>query len=364
MPQMEYGYRNGQMLVEGGCDVVRWLVADHLGTPRMSVDITGTLTNMKRHDYLPFGEEIGAGAGIRTAAQGYAADCIRQKFTGYERDTETGLDYAQARYMSGVQGRFTSPDNPFAGQRIELPQSWNMYAYCHDNPTTLTDPDGRSTHTDSDGKVVAVYEDDDLGVYKHKNLSKWNGKSHLANKGKGISWVGETDYWDEFRAHDNKGAILSNVADGARIMFGKSFDEDIQRLNQEAISKYDLRDIGERSRNNQDYDIKVKTEYAPYGPNTGKLLNGKYATARSAGNYLAGLNEATGTYFGQQISWEQAIKLAGALQQKQYSKVNAAKIIMFGTAYGPAPWYGEIEYTGRRVQEGFKRGEAQRARTK
>ena len=38
----------------------------------MSVDRTGALANVKRTDYLPFGEDIGAGAGIRTAAQGYS----------------------------------------------------------------------------------------------------------------------------------------------------------------------------------------------------------------------------------------------------------------------------------------------------
>ena len=212
---------------------------------------------------------------------------------------------------------------------------------------------------------VAVYDDNDLGVYEHDNLSKWNGKDHLTNKGKGISRMGETAYWDEFRAHDGKtGAILDKVADGARIMFGQSFDQDIERLNNHAVANMDLREIGENSKLNKMFDIKNDKGIAQYGPNTGKLLNGKYATTRSAGNYLAGLNEATGTYFGSHISWETAIKLAGALQQGQYSKVNAARIIMFGTAFGPAPWYGEIEYTGRRVQEGFQRGEAQRARTK
>ncbi len=37
-------------------------------------------------------------------------DTIRQKFTSYERDGETQLDYAQARYFSSQQGRFTSVD--------------------------------------------------------------------------------------------------------------------------------------------------------------------------------------------------------------------------------------------------------------
>ncbi len=41
---------------------INWLVADHLGTPRMIADQTGSLAGIKRHDYLPFGEELFAGA--------------------------------------------------------------------------------------------------------------------------------------------------------------------------------------------------------------------------------------------------------------------------------------------------------------
>jgi hypothetical protein len=75
-----------------------WLVADRLGTPRMVADRTGGLAGVRRHDYLPFGEELSAGAGGRTTAQGYgAADNVRQKFTGYEHDEERVL-VAERRY--------------------------------------------------------------------------------------------------------------------------------------------------------------------------------------------------------------------------------------------------------------------------
>jgi RHS repeat-associated protein len=84
-----------------------YLTSDHLGSTRVVVKSDGTTT---RHDYLPFGEEIQAGIGGRTAGQGYAADSIRQKFTSKERDTESGLDYFGARYYSSAQGRFASTD--------------------------------------------------------------------------------------------------------------------------------------------------------------------------------------------------------------------------------------------------------------
>lgn len=73
----------------------------------MVFDQTGSLASVSRHDYLPFGEEVPAN--FRAGIPGYAtSDNTRQKFTGYERDAESGLDYAQARYYSNQQGRFTS----------------------------------------------------------------------------------------------------------------------------------------------------------------------------------------------------------------------------------------------------------------
>ncbi|MCV4567421.1 hypothetical protein OFB72_33210, partial [Escherichia coli] len=60
---------------------------------------------------LPFGGEIQSGTGGRTAAQGYGGqDSISQKFTGYQRDNETGLDFAEARYYKNQHGRFTAVD--------------------------------------------------------------------------------------------------------------------------------------------------------------------------------------------------------------------------------------------------------------
>jgi RHS repeat-associated protein len=151
-PQKEYGYRNGQMLIVGGCDVARWIVADHLGTPRMEVDPSGSLSTMRRHDYLPFGEELLVGMGngsIRTAGMGYTSDCVRQRFGSYERDNETGLDFAQARYYANVQGRFTSPD-PLGGHLTD-PQTLSKYTYVRNNPLRFTDSTGLDFYLDCNG---------------------------------------------------------------------------------------------------------------------------------------------------------------------------------------------------------------------
>ncbi len=121
-----------------------WLIPDQLGTPRMIAERTGSLAGIKRHDYLPFGEEIFANTGGRTSAQGYVSDSLRQQFTSYERDDETGVDYAQARYYSSQLGRFSSTDPLLASGRSAMPQSWNRYAYVLNNPLLLTDPTGLS----------------------------------------------------------------------------------------------------------------------------------------------------------------------------------------------------------------------------
>lgn len=57
----------------------------------------------------------------------------------------TGLDYFGARYLSAVQGRFTSPDKPFADQHIDNPQSWNLYAYGRNDPLRFVDDDGHAS---------------------------------------------------------------------------------------------------------------------------------------------------------------------------------------------------------------------------
>ncbi len=121
---------------------VQWLVTDQLGTPRIVLDQTGSLASVSRHDYLPFGEELYAGTGGRTTAQGYTGDSTRQHFTGYEADAETGLNFAQARYQSPVQGRFTSVDPLGKSANALNPQSFNRYSYVLNNPVYATDPTG------------------------------------------------------------------------------------------------------------------------------------------------------------------------------------------------------------------------------
>ena len=80
----------------------------------------------RRYDYHPFGWEINPGYGNRTSVAGYATtDWFNPKFTGEERDGETGLDYFGRGTTRGRKGRFTTPDPMMASASASNPQSWN-----------------------------------------------------------------------------------------------------------------------------------------------------------------------------------------------------------------------------------------------
>lgn len=74
---------------------------------------------------------------------------VGSRYTGKERDSESGLDNFGARYDSSAMGRFTSPDPIFMElHRLADPQSLNLYSYVRNNPLNLTDPTGMLVDVD------------------------------------------------------------------------------------------------------------------------------------------------------------------------------------------------------------------------
>lgn len=226
---------------------------------------------------------------------------------------------------------------------------------------SFIDPDGRfSTHTDSAGNVVAVYKDGDNGVYKHNGntqqaLKETTSKYSKTNTAAGGTKMGETEYWDEFINPDN-----GQIDKGAKIRFGESWQPTIDKYVKSAKGM-NLQQVAANSRQDGDFDIKRNSEDAPNGISTGKLLNGKYATARSAGNYLAGYLGATHTMAGVYLNVTDYMRLAGAFQTGIWDGKSVGKAIMIlnvaGAASGTAPYYGEKPYSGRMIIRGFAVGE-------
>jgi RHS repeat-associated protein len=211
-PEKENGHQGRELVVVAGKEGVRWLVKDHLGTPRMVVDQTGSLTGVSRHDYLPFGEEIGAGVGIREAAAGYGSDGVRQKFTGKERDAETHLDwFGPGRYYGSLQGRFVSPDplNIPALMRVDPkrftaviadPANWNGYAYAHNNPLSKLDPDGFLT-------IIIPGTFNDFNAWNTSEFKKWVSKTFGENAIV-FKWSGEDNWKNRSQAAKELNAYI------------------------------------------------------------------------------------------------------------------------------------------------------------
>ena len=104
---------------------------DHLGTPRVITDQDGKV--LSTHDYLAYGEEL--------TDPEFTTN--RMKFTGHERDPETGLDYMLARYYTSGSGRFLQVD-PGKDYNKTDPMSFNLYGYVRGNPIMGTDPTGEA----------------------------------------------------------------------------------------------------------------------------------------------------------------------------------------------------------------------------
>jgi len=146
---------------------VNYYFADHLGTARIVANSSGTPVDDS--DFYPFGGER---VYLNSSPQNY-------KFTGKERDSESGLDNFTARYFGSSLGRFMTPDWSAKPQGVPYavlddPQSLNLYAYVRNNPLNRTDPSGHYICTGSKAQCQAVADGlaQARAALKSENLTK------------------------------------------------------------------------------------------------------------------------------------------------------------------------------------------------
>ena len=114
---------------------------------------------------MPFGEELYAGTPNRTESLKYSqsgVDNVRKRFTGYEKDTETGLDFAEARYYNNQHGRFTAVDPLLSSGKSSNPQTFNRYIYVMNQPLIATDPSGMQGGTNPDKPLYTPDPDEEI----------------------------------------------------------------------------------------------------------------------------------------------------------------------------------------------------------
>ena len=121
-----YVYAAGERLARVAGGVVSYYLKDHLGSTRTLLSSDGTAE--ATYDYWPYGEVL--------ASSG--TDSAPFKFTGHERDEESGLDFMPFRSYRPGSLRFLQVD-PRAEKYPEL----SPYTYTAGNPLKYWDPDGR-----------------------------------------------------------------------------------------------------------------------------------------------------------------------------------------------------------------------------
>ncbi len=126
---------------EGG---VKYLLTDWQGSTRAIVSNSGFV--QARMDYQAFGEEISAGVGMRTTAQGFGANQdLKDRYALTRNDEATGLNHTPWRKQEQKAGRWTSPD-PYKGSlNAGNPQSFNRYCHVKNDPINFIDPSGLLT---------------------------------------------------------------------------------------------------------------------------------------------------------------------------------------------------------------------------
>jgi RHS repeat-associated protein len=144
--------------------VTRFQLGNHLGSAMLEVDEGGLVISYE--DYHPYGTTAyHSGTG---AAQ---VSLKRYRYTGKERDEETGLYYHGARYYAPWLGRWTSADP--AG----LVDGLGLFTYVRGNPIALRDPSGHEgvnlfTPIDPTAQMSMGAATPTLGQAKFKSASQ------------------------------------------------------------------------------------------------------------------------------------------------------------------------------------------------
>nr|WP_306673808.1 RHS repeat-associated core domain-containing protein [Tahibacter caeni] len=207
----QFHYSATQLIAQtqaGATPTYRHVLLDALRSPVALLDPAGLVT--ARTSYDAFGEiraQLGTTGALiapnRNGANAELASTDNQPigFTGYLKDTESGLYYAKARYYDPATARFTTED-PEAGKDLE-PPSLHRYLYAYANPTAYVDPTGRQTYTS------------EAAIARARSLLKTDDERNAFDRGAEKYLVESAN-----RGQETNGLIYGTLSSLADILYG------------------------------------------------------------------------------------------------------------------------------------------------
>jgi RHS repeat-associated protein len=158
--------------------LIRYQLSNHLGSASLELDDQAQIISYE--EYCPYGN-----TSYQSGRSAVEVNLKRYRYTGMERDEESGLNYHTARYYATWLGRWVSTD------RIGIDDGTNLYQMEESNPIRYIDLQG-TENTDaslSDIKMPTRSGGKEYNVDKYIK-DKQAGLSRLANKIKGLGQKG------------------------------------------------------------------------------------------------------------------------------------------------------------------------------
>ena len=154
--------------VQSAEDDIFYRHSDHLGSASWITERHGDAIQYLH--YMPYGQLL-----VNQMPYGYDE---RYKFTGKERDSETGYDYFGARYYAPQLLHWTTVD-PLADKYPHI----SPYAYCSWNPIKFVDPDGRDWYETEGGSITWTDYKSQQAMDKAKLAGRYLGEAVVSFNG-------------------------------------------------------------------------------------------------------------------------------------------------------------------------------------
>jgi RHS repeat-associated protein len=235
---------------------------------------------------MPFGEELDPDGTYRTADQKYGVtDNVQQKFTGYQRDIETDLDFAEARYYNNGHGRFTAVDPLLTSGKSADPQTFNRYAYTMNRPLILTDESGLQAGQDKDVVKVdtqlstnapRIYDvkvtsngkevRDDLFVGDRFTIS-YKARINRADEGQDPTKIGRIEGVERSQRTYNDGRVTGEKTESTEGRNSFADVEGAKRVGEQVVDKIGTKKDETEVEFSQEFEITGRKDGTPRGSN-------------------------------------------------------------------------------------------------